>query len=126
MEPAQLVLGAETALVIVGVAWMLLGIRHRARIAGASRARHELLTPTRDLLTAAALSLGAGWAITRHEVPNLLTLVLLGVLLPATAGMALALILRQEGSPVKSLRGWFVLAVPVIGGGTAGLAPYMF
>ncbi|MEU6974219.1 hypothetical protein ACIQWA_22225 [Kitasatospora sp. NPDC098652] len=126
MKATQLVLGAEITLVVAGVTWMLLGVRHRATIAGARRARHELLAPTREMLTAAALSLGVGWAITRHEVPDLLSLAMLGVLLPATAGMALALILKQEGEPTRSVRGWLVLLVPVIGGGTAGLMPSMF
>ncbi|MFF7994161.1 hypothetical protein ACFZDG_30805 [Kitasatospora xanthocidica] len=126
METTRLVLGAEIALVVAGVAWMLLGVRHRATIAGARRTRHELLAPTREMLTAAALGLGVGWAITRHEVPDLLSLAMLGVLLPATAGMALALMLKQEGPPTRSIRGWLVLVVPVIGGGTAGLMPSMF
>ena len=77
-------------------------------------------------MAAAALSLGAGWAISRHPVPDLLVLAMLGVALPATAGMALALMIRQEGSPMRGGRGWLVVAVPVIGGGTAGLVPHMF
>ncbi|WP_172386272.1 hypothetical protein [Streptomyces sp. MNP-20] len=126
MLAARIVLISEIALVVAGVAWMLISVRHSARISGARRARHELLKPTAELLTAAALSLGAGWAVNRHEVPSLLSLAILGVLLPATAGMALALLLRQEGRPTRSIRGWLVLAVPVLGGGTAGLMPAMF
>lgn len=126
MVAAQVVLISEVVLVVAGVAWMLISVRYRARIAGARRARHELLKPTTELLTAAALSLGAGWAINRHDVPNLATLAILGVLLPATAGMALALLIRQEGLPTRSIRGWLVLAVPILGGGTAGLMPAMF
>jgi hypothetical protein len=72
------------------------------------------------------LSLAAGWAISRHEVPNLLSLAILGVLLPATAGMGPALLVRQEGALFQSVRGRLVLAVPVIGGGAAGLVPHMF
>ncbi|MFF8015867.1 hypothetical protein [Streptomyces sp. NPDC007929] len=60
------------------------------------------------------------------EVPNLLVLAILGIALPAMAGMALALIIRQEESPLRSARGWPVLLVPVIGGATAGLAPHLF
>ncbi|MFF7735529.1 hypothetical protein [Streptomyces sp. NPDC007984] len=105
---------------------MLAVVRTRTRVAGADRPRLGLIQPTRELITAAALSLGAGWAITRHEVPNLLVLAILGIALPAMAGMALALIIRQEESPLRSARGWPVLLVPVIGGATAGLAPHLF
>jgi hypothetical protein len=56
----------------------------------------------------------------------LLSLALLGIVLPAMAGMALALIVRQEEPPLRSLRGWLILLVPLIGGGTAGLAPQLF
>ncbi|MGW2226863.1 hypothetical protein [Streptomyces formicae] len=126
MLTARMVLIGEIALVVSGVVWMLISVRRSARISGARRARHELLKPTAELLTAAALSLGAGWAISRHEVPSFASLAILGVLLPATAGMALALLIRQEGPPTRSVRGWLVLAVPIIGGGTAGIVPSMF
>ncbi|MGN5378868.1 hypothetical protein ACQ4WX_20140 [Streptomyces lasalocidi] len=56
----------------------------------------------------------------------MLVLAVLGIALPAMAGMALALLTRQEESPMRSARGWLVLLVPVIGGGTAGLAPQLF
>ncbi|MFD8222797.1 hypothetical protein ACFV16_01285 [Streptomyces massasporeus] len=99
--------------------------RTRARVAGADRPRLGLIQPTGELITAAALSLGAGWAVTRHEVPNLLMLAVLGIALPAMAGMALALIIRQEESPLRSARGWPVLLVPVVGGrdGRPGTPP---
>ncbi|MEV5977508.1 hypothetical protein [Streptomyces sp. NPDC052114] len=126
MLVARIVLIGETVLVVAGVAWMLISVRHRVRIAGERRARHELLKPTTELLTAAALSLGAGWAIRRHEVPSLASLAILGVVLPATAGMALSLLVRQEERPTRGIRGWLVLTVPIIGGGTAGLMPGMF
>ncbi|MFB7911265.1 hypothetical protein ACFC1T_33005 [Kitasatospora sp. NPDC056076] len=126
MHLAQIVLVAETALVLVGAGWMLLAVRHRTRMAGATRARHELLAPTRELLSAAALDLGAGWAVTRHEVPDLLSLAMLGVLLPATAGMAVALMVGQRGVPTRSTRGWLVLTVPLLGGATAGMYPSLF
>ncbi|WP_344016554.1 hypothetical protein [Streptomyces thermospinosisporus] len=61
----------------------------------------------------------------RQPVSDLLTLALLGVLLPAMAGMALALLVRLEERPGHGERGWMVLLVPVIGGGTAGLAPQL-
>lgn len=126
MLAANIVLASEILLVVMGIVWMLATVRNRAQIAGVTRPRYGLLQPTGELITAAALSLGAGWAISRHPVPDLLVLALLGVALPATAGMALALMIRQEGSPMRGGRGWLVLAVPVIGGGTAGLVPHMF
>ncbi|CAL9327226.1 hypothetical protein [Streptomyces sp. SudanB182_2057] len=126
MVAARIVLVSEIALVVAGIAWMLLTVRRSVRVSGVRRTRHELLQPTRELLTAAALSLAAGWSVSRHEVPNLLTLAILGVLLPATAGMGLALLVRQEGALTGNVRGWLVLAVPVVGGGAAGLAPHMF
>ncbi|MFB6847892.1 hypothetical protein ACFCXS_23955 [Streptomyces sp. NPDC056373] len=126
MPAANVVFACETLLVVTGIIWMLTVVRTRARVAGADRPRLGLIQPTGELLTAAALSLGAGWAVTRHEVPNLLVLAVLGIVLPAMAGMALALIIRQEESPLRSARGWPVLLVPVIGGATAGLAPHLF
>jgi len=122
---ASTVLACETLLVVAGIIWMLAVVRTGARVAGADRPRLGLIQPTEEMITAAALSLGAGWAITRHSVPNLLVLAILGIVLPAMAGMALALMVRQEESPTRSVRGWLVLLVPVIGGGTAGLAPHM-
>ncbi|MBT2417015.1 hypothetical protein J7F01_00025 [Streptomyces sp. ISL-22] len=126
MLAANIVLACETLLVVAGVIWMLAVARTWKRVAGADGPRLGLIQPTGELITAAALSLGAGWAITRHSVPNLLVLALLGIALPARAGMALALMIRQEESPMRSARGWLVLLVPVIGGGTAGLAPHLF
>ncbi|MFF7767371.1 hypothetical protein ACIPIU_10090 [Streptomyces massasporeus] len=126
MLAANVVFACETLLVVAGIIWMLAVVRTRARVAGADRPRLGLIQPTGELITAAALSLGAGWAVTRHEVPNLLVLAILGIALPAMAGMALALIIRQEESPLRSARGWPVLLVPVIGGATAGLAPHLF
>ncbi|MEU7721661.1 hypothetical protein [Streptomyces tibetensis] len=126
MLAANIVFACETLLVVTGIIWMLVVVRTRARVAGAERPRLGLIQPTGELITAAALSLGAGWAVTRHEVPNLLVLAILGIALPAMAGMALALITRQEESPLRSARGWPVLLVPVIGGATAGLAPHLF
>ncbi|MFJ2774685.1 hypothetical protein [Streptomyces sp. NPDC087300] len=126
MLAVQIVLIVELALVISGVAWMLIGIRSGVRIAGARRVRHQLLEPTTRLLAVATLSLGVGWVISRQGVSSLASLGILGVLLPATAGMALALLLRQEELPTRGIRAWLVLAVPIIGGGTAGLWPGMF
>ncbi|MEU6473439.1 hypothetical protein ACFXJM_25680 [Streptomyces massasporeus] len=126
MLAANIVFACETLLVVAGIIWMLAVVRTRARVAGADRPRLGLIQPTGELITAAALSLGAGWAVTRHEVPNLLVLAILGIALPAMAGMALALIIRQEESPLRSARGWPVLLVPVVGGATAGLAPHLF
>ncbi|MFD5913468.1 hypothetical protein ACFWHL_32610 [Streptomyces massasporeus] len=126
MLAANIVFACETLLVVAGIIWMLAVVRTRARVAGADRPRLGLIQPTGELFTAAALSLGAGWAVTRHEVPNLLVLAILGIALPAMAGMALALIIRQEESPLRSARGWPVLLVPVVGGATAGLAPHLF
>ncbi|PPS69409.1 hypothetical protein BV882_27815 [Streptomyces sp. 46] len=126
MLAANIVFACETLLVVTGIVWMLTVVRTRARVAGADRPRLGLIQPTGELITAAALSLGAGWAVTRHEVPNLLVLAILGIVLPAMAGMALALIIRQEESPLRSARGWPVLLVPVVGGATAGLAPHLF
>ncbi|MEU1316292.1 hypothetical protein [Streptomyces tibetensis] len=126
MLAANIVFACETLLVVTGIVWMLTVVRTRARVAGADRPRLGLIQPTGELITAAALSLGAGWAVTRHEVPNLLVLAILGIALPAMAGMALALIIRQEESPLRSARGWPVLLVPVVGGATAGLAPHLF
>ncbi|MFD8235193.1 hypothetical protein ACFV20_25355 [Streptomyces sp. NPDC059696] len=126
MLAANIVLACETLLVVTGIIWMLAVVRTGARVAGAERPRLGLIQPTGELITAAALSLGAGWAVTRHEVPNLLVLAILGIALPAMAGMALALIIRQEESPLRSARGWPVLLVPVVGGATAGLAPHLF
>ncbi|MEU5773877.1 hypothetical protein ABZ819_11375 [Streptomyces venezuelae] len=117
---------AEISLVMVGLVWMLVGIRSGVRIAGARRVRHQLLEPTARLLAVAALSLGFGWAISRQGVSSFASLAILGVLLPATAGMALALLIRQEELPTRGIRAWLILAVPVIGGGTAGLWPGMF
>ncbi|KOX00743.1 hypothetical protein ADK65_14095 [Streptomyces sp. NRRL B-1140] len=126
MLAANIVFACETLLVVTGIIWMLTVVRTRARVAGAERPRLGLIQPTGELLTAAALSLGAGWVVTRHEVSNLLVLAILGIALPAMAGMALALIIRQEESPLRSARGWPVLLVPVVGGATAGLAPHLF
>ncbi|MFD9982383.1 hypothetical protein ACFWZJ_18630 [Streptomyces massasporeus] len=126
MLAANIVFACETLLVVAGIIWMLAVVRTRARVAGADRPRLGLIQPTGELISAAALSLGAGWAVTRHEVPNLLVLAILGIALPAMAGMALALIIRQEESPLRSARGWPVLLVPVVGGATAGLAPHLF
>ncbi|MEV0239413.1 hypothetical protein AB0I06_05665 [Streptomyces sp. NPDC050674] len=126
MLAANIVFACETLLVVTGIVWMLAVVRTGARVAGAERPRLGLIQPTGELLTAAALSLGAGWAVTRHAVPNLLALAVLGIALPAMAGMALALIIRQEESPLRSARGWPVLLVPVVGGATAGLAPHLF
>ncbi|MEU0214486.1 hypothetical protein ABZ281_04945 [Streptomyces sp. NPDC006265] len=126
MLAANIVFACETLLVVAGIIWMLAVVRTRAMVAGADRPRLGLIQPTGELITAASLSLGAGWAVTRHEVPNLLVLAILGIALPAMAGMALALIIRQEESPLRSARGWPVLLVPVIGGATAGLAPHLF
>ncbi|MFJ4538735.1 hypothetical protein ACIP39_22665 [Streptomyces tibetensis] len=126
MLAANIVLACETLLVVTGIIWMLAVVRSGARVAGAERPRLGLIQPTGELITAAALSLGAGWAVTRHAVPNLLALAVLGIALPAMAGMALALIIRQEESPLRSARGWPVLLVPVVGGATAGLAPHLF
>ncbi|WP_435210765.1 hypothetical protein [Streptomyces sp. bgisy034] len=111
---------------MAGIFWMLAVVRTNARVAGADRPRLGLIQPTGELITAAALSLGAGWAITRHSVPNLLVLAILGIALPAMAGMALALMIRQEESPMRGVRGWLVVLVPVVGGATAGLAPQLF
>jgi hypothetical protein len=126
MLAANIVFACETLLVVTGIIWMLAVVRTKARVAGAERPRLGLIQPTGELITAAALSLGTGWAVTRHEVPNLLVLAILGIVLPAMAGMALALIIRQEESPLRSARGWPVLLVPVVGGATAGLAPHLF
>ncbi|MFE0254369.1 hypothetical protein [Streptomyces sp. NPDC059010] len=126
MLAANIVFACETLLVVAGIIWMLAVVRSKARVAGADRPRLGLIQPTGELITAAALSLGAGWAITRHSVPNLLVLAILGIALPAMAGMALALMIRQEESPMRSVRGWLVLLVPVVGGATAGLAPQLF
>ncbi|GAA2219563.1 MULTISPECIES: hypothetical protein [Streptomyces] len=126
MLAANIVLACETLLVVAGIIWMLAVVRTGARVAGADRPRLGLIQPTGELITAAALSLGAGWAVTRHAVPNLLALAVLGVALPAMAGMALALLIRQEESPLRSARGLPVLLVPVVGGATAGLAPHLF
>lgn len=126
MLMANIVFACETLLVVAGIIWMLAFVRTGARVAGADRPRLGLIQPTGELITAAALSLGAGWAIARHSVPNLLVLAVLGIALPAMAGMALALLTRQEESPMRSARGWLVLLVPAIGGGTAGLAPQLF
>ncbi|MEW2608747.1 hypothetical protein AB0937_00750 [Streptomyces sp. NPDC047880] len=126
MSAAQIVFACETLLVVTGIIWMLAVVRTGARVAGAERPRLGLMQPTRELLTAAALSLGAGWAVTRHSVPDLLALALFGIVMPAMAGMGLALIIRQEESPLRSARGLPVLLVPVVGGATAGLAPHLF
>ncbi|MFG2275499.1 hypothetical protein ACGFNY_37750 [Streptomyces chartreusis] len=126
MLAANIVFACETLLVVAGIFWMLAVVRTNARVAGADRPRLGFIQPTGELITAAALSLGAGWAVTRHSVPNLLVLAILGVALPAMAGMALALMIRQEDSPMRSARGWLVMLVPVVGGATAGLAPQLF
>ncbi|WP_158844759.1 hypothetical protein [Streptomyces sp. NRRL WC-3742] len=84
------------------------------------------MQPTGELLASAALSLGIGWAFSRHPVPDLLSLAVLGVWLPAVAGKALAWMIRQEESPLRGGRGWLVTAVAVIGGATAGFAPEVF
>ncbi|MFH9891473.1 hypothetical protein ACH4OQ_22245 [Streptomyces luteogriseus] len=89
MPAANIVFACETLLVVTGIIWMLAVVRTRARVAGADRPRLGLIQPTGELITAAALSLGAGWAVTRHEVPNLLVLANLGIALPAmAAGLA--------------------------------------
>ncbi|MCP9213311.1 hypothetical protein [Streptomyces cucumeris] len=127
MLVARIVFAAETLLVVAGLLWMAATVRTRTKVAGADRERFGQLQPTRQMLTAAGLSVASGWAISRHPVPDLLLLGLLGVVLPATAGMALALMIRQEEKPAgRGVRGWLVLAVPVLGGTAAGLVPNMF
>ncbi|MFF7993413.1 hypothetical protein ACFZDG_26905 [Kitasatospora xanthocidica] len=128
MIAANIVVASEALLVVAGIIWMLFTVQSRTknRIAGAVRPRYGLLQPTGELLTSAALSLGGGWAFSRHPVPNLLTLALLGVVLPAVGGMALAMMIRQEESPMRGGRGWLVLAVTILGGATAGFAPEVF
>jgi hypothetical protein len=126
MTIEQIVLPCEILLVAAGIIWMFTVVRTGARVAGAHRPRYGLIQPTGELVTVAALGLAGGWSITRRPVPDLLSLALLGIVLPAMAGMALALIVRQEEPPLRSLRGWLILLVPLIGGGTAGLAPQLF
>ena len=64
MLAANIVFACETLLVVAGIIWMLAVVRTRARVAGADRPRLGLIQPTGELITAAALSLGAGWAVT--------------------------------------------------------------
>jgi hypothetical protein len=44
----QIVLISEIALVVAGVAWMLLTVRRSVRISGVRRTRYELLQPTKE------------------------------------------------------------------------------
>ncbi|MEV0322675.1 hypothetical protein ACIBKX_33475 [Streptomyces sp. NPDC050658] len=123
MPAVDIVLACETLLVVTGIIWMTAVVRTRARVAGVDRPRFGLLRPTGGLMTTAALAVCGGWVVNQHPVPNLLLLAVLGVRLPAVAGMALALIIRQEEPPTVGVRGWLVYLVPVVGGGMAGFAP---
>jgi hypothetical protein len=120
----NVILAMEMVLVIAGVAWLLVSSSpSRRKASAAPHPRYGVLLPAVELVSIAAIGLGIGQAITHQPIPDLLTLALLGIGLPAISGMSVAMIMRQETSPLRGVRGWFVLATTIIGSLVLGLFP---